>query len=172
MERLKPSQKRKLKGQTKPDEPNLIPIMNLFLTIIPMIMFMVAVSQIALVALNFTDSGGPGGGSGGGSGSGEKEKTEIHIMGAQFAAANQFLGMEIREPGRGARKISAINQNYDYPTLDLAIKDIRSRNAELKDITVLVYPDVLYGDLMKTIDLCKANGFTQVHYTRPKVQYY
>ena len=172
MERYKPSQKRQQKRQTVPEEPNLVPIMNLFLTIIPFILMLVVISQVALVALNFSDSGGPGGGSGGGGGKGDKDKVEIHIMGPGFAQTDNFLGMEIREPGKAPKRISAINQNYDYQALDTAIKEIRTRNAELLDITVLVYPDVIYGDLMRTIDLCKTNGFTQVHYTRAKVQYY
>jgi hypothetical protein len=37
MERYRPSAMRQQKSQTIPQEPNLVPIMNLYLTIIPML---------------------------------------------------------------------------------------------------------------------------------------
>lgn len=70
MRQYRPSAMRQQKSQTVPQEPNLVPIMNLFLTIIPMLLMMVVISQIALLALNFSqgESGvsyGQGGGGGG-----------------------------------------------------------------------------------------------------------
>ncbi len=50
MERYRPSAMRQQKSQTIPQEPNLVPIMNLFLTIIPILLMMVVISQIALGA--------------------------------------------------------------------------------------------------------------------------
>jgi hypothetical protein len=173
MERYKPSSARQQKSQTAPQEPNLVPIMNLFLTIIPFMLMLVVVSQVALVALNFSQGEGGGGGSGdGGGGKTDMEKVEIHIMGPEYSKTNQFLGMEIREGSLEKVRIPAVNENYDFVALDNAIKDIRARKADLVDITVLVHPDVLYRDLIRTIDVCKINGFSQVHYTAPKVQYY
>ena len=173
MGHYRPSAMRQQKAQTVPQEPNLIPIMNLFLTIIPMLMMMVVISQIALLALNFSQGeGGVTTGGGGGGGGPVTEKVEIHILGKNYAASTNFLGMEIREPGVATKNIPAINGFYDYPSLDKALQEIRSRKGNLNDITVLVHPDVLYGDLMKTIDLCKVHGFSQVHYSAPKVQYY
>lgn len=169
----KPSSTRQQKAQTAPQEPNLVPIMNLFLTIIPFMLMMVVVSQVALVALNFSQGEGGGSGSGaGGGGKTETDKVEIHIMGMEYSKNNQFLGMEIREGSVTTSRITAVNENYDYVSLDKTIKEIRARKADLVDITVLVHPDVLYRDLIRTIDLCKINGFSQVHYTAPKVQYY
>jgi biopolymer transport protein ExbD len=165
---------RQQKSQTVPQEPNLVPIMNLFLTIIPMLLMMVVISQIALLALNFSQGeSGVSYGQGGGGGGAKTEKVEIHILGEQYAQENNTtLGMEIREPGFKPMTISAINGYYDYVTLNKTLQEIRSRKGTLSDITVLVHPDVLYGDLMKTIDICKVNGFTQVHYTATKVEYY
>ena len=174
MRQYRPSAMRQQKSQTVPQEPNLVPIMNLFLTIIPMLLMMVVISQIALLALNFSQGeSGVSYGQGGGGGGAKTEKVEIHILGEQYAQENNTtLGMEIREPGFKPMTISAINGYYDYVTLNKTLQEIRSRKGTLSDITVLVHPDVLYGDLMKTIDLCKVNGFTQVHYTAAKVEYY
>jgi hypothetical protein len=54
MAQYKPSEVRQAKGQTAPQEPNLVPIMNLFLTIIPFMLMFVVISQVSLVALNFS----------------------------------------------------------------------------------------------------------------------
>lgn len=167
----KPSEMRQQQGQTAPKEPSLVPIMNLFLGIIPFMMMMVVVSATALVELNFTQGGG-GDGPGGGGGGAKVEKVEIQIWGKAMSAKEGMLGFQIREPGLDKQNIPAINQIYDFVSLENALKEIRSRKTDLKEITVLVYPDVLYGDLMRTIDLCKTNGFTLVHYTRPTVGYY
>lgn len=174
MRQYRPSAMRQQKSQTVPQEPNLVPIMNLFLAIIPMLLMMVVISQIALLALNFSQGeSGVSYGQGGGGGGAKIEKVEIHILGEQYAQENNTtLGMEIREPGFKPMTISAINGYYDYVTLNKTLQEIRSRKGTLSDITVLVHPDVLYGDLMKTIDICKVNGFTQVHYTATKVEYY
>jgi len=165
---------RQQKAQTVPQEPNLIPIMNLFLTIIPILLMMVVISQIALLALNFSQGeGGVSYSQGGGGGGAQTDKVEIHILGNQYAQENNAtIGMEIREPGFKPITIPAINEYYDYVTLNKTLQDIRNRKETLSDITVLVHPDVLYGDLMKTIDICKVNGFTQVHYTAAKVEYF
>lgn len=168
----KPSDVRQQKGQTIPQEPNLVPIMNLFLAIIPFMMMLVVVSAVALVELNFSQGGGGDGAGGGGGGANVTEKVEIQIWGKQMQAKEGMLGFQIREPGLDNQNIPAVRDLYDFVGLDSAIKQIRSRKTDLKDITVLVYPDVLYGDLMRTIDLCKTNGFTLVHYTRPTVGYY
>ncbi|MDI9571777.1 MAG: hypothetical protein QM209_01185, partial [Candidatus Cloacimonadota bacterium] len=159
MRQYRPSAMRQQKSQTVPQEPNLVPIMNLFLTIIPMLLMMVVISQIALLALNFSQGeSGVSYGQGGGGGGAKTEKVEIHILGEQYAQENNTtLGMEIREPGFKPMTISAINGYYDYVTLNKTLQEIRSRKGTLSDITVLVHPDVLYGDLMKTIDICKVN---------------
>lgn len=169
----KPSEARQQKGQTAPQEPNLVPIMNLFLTIIPFMLMMVVVSQVSLIALNFSQGEGGGGGPGaGGSGAEVLEKVEIHTMGKVFQQNNQFLGMEIREKGLDIKRIPAVNDNYDYQAMDLAIKDLRSRKPNLTEVTVVMYPDVLFQDLMRTIDICKSNGLTSVNYKAAAVQYY
>ncbi|GAB1468533.1 hypothetical protein MASR2M64_12650 [Candidatus Cloacimonadota bacterium] len=172
MANYRPSQMRQQKAQTAPQEPNLVPIMNLFLTIIPFMLMFVVISQVALVALNFSSGEGGGGSSGGGGSGKDLEKVEIIVLDSEYAKTNKFLGFEIREPGMDAKMISANNENYNFVALDRLIKEIRARKADLVDITVTVYPYVLYGDLIRTIDLCKSNGFTQVHYNRAVASFY
>jgi len=167
----RPSEGRQQKSQTAPQEPNLVPIMNLFVTIIPFLLLLIVVSQVALVALNFSQAAGGGGQGGPGAGGEEVKKIEIHLM-AREHSSGLFPGMEVRTPDNPAVRIPVINRFYDFNSLNNTLVDIKSRFTNTSDITVLVHPEVLYDTLIRTIDLCKQNGFTNVQYTAPKAVYY
>lgn len=165
----RPSAGRNQRRGGGPKEPDLVPIMNLFLTIIPFMLYMLVITQIALVALNFTSSGGGGGGGGQGAGGGktEEKKITVYIMNQDPPAPERglFRGFEVREPGKDNVQIKlADNSGYDYASLDQVLKEIRANNPAQSEISVSPYPDVLYGPLIKTIDLCKENKFINVMY--------
>jgi biopolymer transport protein ExbD len=84
-----------------------------------------------------------------------------------------FPGFEIRETGAGAISIrNGDNQgNYNFVTLNSTLNNLKKQNQQLSDITIVVYPDVLYGTLIQTIDLCKQNGFPNVVYKPASVMY-
>ncbi len=168
----RPSAGRNQKAATAPRQPDLVPIMNLFLAIIPFLLLLLVISQVALVALNFSSAGGGGGNGNTGGGGQNIKKVQVIIMGTTDPGRALTKGFEIREPGADTQVIPAINGDFNYASLDRALKGVRARNPELIDINVLVYPEVLYGVLIKTIDLCKTNQYINVHYEVPKVQYY
>jgi hypothetical protein len=173
MEVYRPSEGRQQKSQTAPQEPNLVPIMNLFVTIIPFMLLLIVVSQVALVALNFSQAAGGGGQGDNGGGGEEDKKIEIHLM-AREHSSGLFPGMEIRDPGNPTVKLPVINGYYDFVGLNNVLENLRAKNTDpaFNEITVLVHPEVLYDTLIRTIDLCKQNGFTNVQYTAPKAVYY
>ncbi|HAN41455.1 MAG TPA: hypothetical protein GX398_00035 [Candidatus Cloacimonetes bacterium] len=163
-----------------PKEPDIVPLMNLFLTIIPLLLYMLVIVQLALVALNFTPSGGGGGGGiqgPGGDGADEK-KIEIYIMDQDASDRGLFPGFEIREPGQETHKIEALGKDvndeyvYDFQALNEVLKQIRERNPNQTQISVSPYPSILYGPLIKTIDLCKHNSFTNVMYKPVGIGYF
>ncbi|MDP2173607.1 MAG: hypothetical protein Q8M98_02820 [Candidatus Cloacimonadaceae bacterium] len=168
----RPSAGRNLKSAGAPTEPNLVPIMNLFITIIPFLLLMLVISQVALVSLNFSQgTGGGGGGAGGGDGK-DTKKLQVIIMAADAPERGLFAGFEVREPGAESVKIPFANGLFNFVKLDETLKQIRANNPELFDIGVSPYPDVLYGPLIQTIDLCKNNNFVNVRYEPSTVKYY
>lgn len=170
----RPSQARQQKAQTAPEEPNLVPIMNLFVTIIPFLMLMIVVSQVALVALNFTSEGGPGAAGSGGGGVSEPDKQiEIHLMLRDNPEAGLFQGMEIRDLD-GTKHLLPVIQDrvYDFPKLNTLLIDLKQDHADTSEIAVIVHPEVVYDTLIRTIDLCKQNGFPTVHYKNPRNVYF
>lgn len=156
-----------------PKEPDLVPIMNLFITIIPFMLYMLVIAQLALIALNFAPTGGGGGGGQGpGGDKAEEKKIEVFIMNQDAPERGLFRGFEVREPGLEPVKIQFVNNYYDFVRLDNVLKEIRARNPEQQQINVSPYPDVLYGPLIQTIDLCKNNSFLNVMYKPTGVGYF
>jgi biopolymer transport protein ExbD len=163
----RPSEGRNQKKQTPPEQTNLVPIMNLFITIIPFLLTIVVISQVALVALNFSATGSTGAGGSGGRGGGKEVK--VIIMASE---GNQlYPGFEIRGWGNTLAIKNTDNRGaYNFLALNNTLADIQN-SLHNKEITVVVYPDVLYGTLIKTIDLCKQNGFPNVIYKPASVSY-
>jgi biopolymer transport protein ExbD len=169
----RPSEGRNQKKQSPPELPNLVPLMNLFVTIIPFLLTMIVISQVALVALNF--SGGAEGAvsrDSTGSGSSIPQGIEIKLILMASEGDRLFPGFEIRMAGSGSYMIKNSDNGgqYNFSELDLVLKNLQQEK-KTPDVSVVVYPDVLYGNLMKTIDLCKQNGFSNVIYKPATVSY-
>jgi biopolymer transport protein ExbD len=167
----RPSEGRNQKKQSPPEQPNLVPIMNLFMTIIPFLLTMIVISQVALVALNFSSAGG-GGGSDGGAGDGPGSAIEVKLVIMASSGNQLFPGFEIRIENEGGIYLrnSENNGMYNFVELDNVLKVLQARK-NTPDVSLVVYPDVLYGNLIQTIDLCKQNGFTNVIYKPASVSY-
>lgn len=135
--------------------PNLVPTINLFLTIVPFMLQMLLVTQIAMVALNFepvakANAPGPG--------PGAERVFRISI------SHSGDVGFRITESGSLYRAIAVTNGGYDFRALDAALVRLHGEYPQLVDIIVAPDPFVDFEWLMKTIDLCKKNGFVKVHY--------
>jgi hypothetical protein len=143
--------------------------MNLFVTIIPFLMLMVVISQVALVALNFTSEGGQGAAGTGGGGGESTKQIEIHLMLLDNPDAGLFQGMEIRDKIDGTEhKLPVLEEGvYDFYRLNNLLIDLKKRHVDTSEIAVIVHPEVVYDTLIRTIDLCKQNGFPTVHYKNP-----
>jgi len=169
----RPSEGRNQKKAAPPAQPNLVPIMNLFLSIIPFLLMMVVITQVAMVALNFSASAGGGdqGGGGGGAGGGAEKEVKIVLMASE--GLDMFAGFDIREKGADnvALKNADNNGKYNYVALNSRLAELHTKYQDLKDIIIVVYPDVKYGTLIQTIDLCKQNGFPNVKYKPAVVSY-
>lgn len=152
----RPSAVRNQTSSTAPLVPNLTPVMNLFLTIIPFLIEFTIIAEIALIALNF----GPSTGSGPGSGN----PLWVIIRAPSSASAQAF---EIREPGSSVT-IGMVNGQYDYGRLDQEIKRLRTEYSSQLDINVAPEAQTVFDALIKTIDLCRSNGYVNIHY-RPAI---
>lgn len=167
----RPSEARQQKGQTAPEEPNLVPIMNLFVTIIPFLMLMIVLSQVAMIAMNFESSGETGGAGDGQGGGGSEELIEIRLYASEHETG-LFPGFEIRDVDRTVTKLPKVGESYDFASLQQMLVQLKDKYPDKSEIAVVVYPDVMYDTLIRTIDLSKQNGFVTVKYMNPKQMYY
>ena len=168
----RPSEGRNQKKQSPPEPPNVVPLMNLFLTLIPFLITMVVVTQVAMVALNFSATGGGAGDNGAGGGNGSTEK-EVRII-IMASSGNQMNpGFEVREQdGQNVNILNSDNKGeFDFVALNRILAQLKNRNQNITSITITPYPDVLYGTLIQTIDLCKNNGFPNVVYSPARTFY-
>lgn len=169
----RPSAGRNQHSITEPKMIDLVPIINLFVTIVPFLLLILVITQVALVSLNF--SKGTGGGEGSVAGGGAKKelpKVEVIIIAPEDKGEKLFPGFEVREPGKAPVYLGMLNNQYDFVALNSLLKSIRGRYTDLYDINVAPYPYVRYETLIKTIDLCKSNNFINAHYKAPQAMYY
>jgi biopolymer transport protein ExbD len=167
----RPSEGRNQKKATPPVQPSLIPIMNLFLAIMPFLLMMVVITQVAMVALNFSASGGGGAGAGAGGGGGDTKEIKIIIMNS--SGNEMYPGYSVVEPGdvKTAYRNAENRGEFNFVALNKKLAEIKKVNADVSSITLVVYPDVQYGTMIQTIDLCKQNGFPNVVYKPATVGY-
>jgi hypothetical protein len=159
--------KRRIQKSTGPQELNLIPIMNLFITIIPMLLIITVTVHMAMLSLNLSASASGEGGEGDGNGASGDKVVEIKIV----IYPDKF---EVREEGNEPVEIPLITTNegtqkFDYFALDALLTEIKERNPEVYEIKVTPYPDVFYDTLIRAIDVSKVNGFPEVKYERLRV---
>lgn len=170
----RPSAGRNQHPVSDPQIPDLVPLMNLFLTVIPFLLLMLVITQVALVAFNFSAAppGKPATADGTEGLKKDVPEVTVIITASQDSLNTTFPGFEIREPGVISYPVLLKNGQYDYIKLDAGLKAIRERFPDLQDISVVPYNDVKYDTLIKTIDICRSNNFANVHYRAPQVRYY
>jgi biopolymer transport protein ExbD len=166
-----PSQNRKL-TKKRPQDLNIMPIMNMFLVIIPMLLMLMVTVNLAMLAIDYSASSNA---SANGAGKGKDKKKEKSILTLKIMM-DKFqidFGLKKKKP----IDIPVLNEgnvtHYDFLALDKKLKEIKESEKfkDEKTIFVLTDPDVLYDTLIKSIDLCKQDGFTNVKYIAAKTIY-
>ena len=170
----RPSAGRNQHPVSVPKVPDLVPIINLFLTVIPFLLLMLVITQVALVAFNFSAAppGQPATVDGTEGLKKDVPEVTVIITASQDSLSTTIPGFEIREPGRDPGIVGLSLGQYNYVMLDAGLKTIRERFPDLRDISVAPYADVQYDVMIKTIDICRSNDFANVHYKAPQVRYY
>lgn len=162
-----PSKKLHRFGESHP--PNLIPIMNLFLVLIPMLITMTVSVKLAIMQLNLPSKPGQGKDL-----AAEKpkeleltlaltEKEGILLSGYKEGITKE--NMFLMGKGKNAMKLIKIpnkNNKFDLHTLEYYIKDIKKNYKDQKQISFACDMTIKYEDLIKAMDLCRRNGLTEL----------
>ena len=158
--------KNRSESQHEPREPNLIPIMNLFIVVIPMLMTIMVSVHLAMIEITLPTSGG------GGAGSGEEQvEQDIPLVITLALFPDRF---EIKL--EGVEKVVEIPLlapgKYDYSTLDMKLAQLKEENPNQGTVEILPDPAVTFDTLLRSIDLCKSNNFPNIKYLTASTKYY
>ncbi len=148
-------------------EPNLIPIMNLFIVIIPMLMTIMVSVHLAMIEITL-----PAQSAGDGNGEGAEEQAEEPPKMITLALFPDRFEIKVE----GDKKITEIPQlspgRHDFVTLDKNIAELKVAHANQGTIEVLPDPTVRFDTLLRSIDICKSNDFPNIKYLTALTKYY
>ena len=141
---------RRSKNKLGTAKPNLMPIMNLFLVIIPMLITMITATGLQMMAINIPTSG-----SGSGNGEGvESEEKKASIYLAIFP--DKF---QIRVDDEIYKEIPAINRagglELDYISLNKVIDQLKEENSNVEKIKLVPSNNIIFDNFIRTMDICK-----------------
>jgi len=157
--------KNRSRSQSEPREPNLIPIMNLFIVIIPLLMTIMVTVHLAMIEITLpTDSAGGG----------DEDTEQLEDLPKVITLALLPDRFEILV--EGVEDIITIPQTsagkYDYFMLDSNMALLKDSNENQGTIDLLPDPTVKFDTLLRSIDICKSNNFPNIKYLTSSTKYY
>jgi len=160
--------KNRSRSQNENREPNLIPIMNLFIVIIPMLMTIMVTVHLAMIEITLpTESAG---------GNGDDEAQELLEEDIPKVITLALLPDRFEIMVEGMEDIITIPQlsvgTYDYFTLDENIARLKKSNENQGTIDLLPDPSVKFDTLLRSIDICKSNNFPNIKYLTSATKFY
>jgi len=161
--------KNRSSSQYEPREPNLIPIMNLFIVIIPMLMTIMVTVHLAMIEITL-----PTQSAGGGGGGDEDSQEQLEDIPKVITLALLPDRFEVKV--EGIEDIITIPQTsvgtYDYFELDQTISRLKESNENQGTIELLPDPTVKFDTLLRSIDICKSNNFPNIKYLTSSTKLY
>ncbi len=170
-----PSQGRNANRSTGHQEVDLVPIMNLFVTLIPMLLSMVVMVSIAYISLDLTNPNASGGSS---SSAEKKEKpkeariNKLELIINVDDTGEFFVFNKNGKPDTTAvikstelDKLSKALETYKTVMLEDKFGDSQTSDEDSdKTLPIIVIPKdyVKFGVFVKTMDLCKKMNFTDI----------
>lgn len=131
---------------------NIIPVMNIFLLLIPFLLLTAAFVQLAVVELSL-----PSLNKGQGQQTLERPQNLVLII-----LAVKETGFQLKAQGFKFDPLNKVNNQYDYRQLIRQLKQIKQAHPYAEDI--LLSPDnkVKYDIIIKVMDRCRETGFRNV----------
>jgi len=158
--------KSRSRSQNELREPNLIPIMNLFIVIIPMLMTIMVTVHLAMIEITLPTEGAGNGG--------DDSQEQVEDISRVITLALLPDRFEIMV--EGIEDIISIPQlsagTYDYFTLDRNMAHLKNANEKQGTIDILPDPAVKFDTLLRSIDICKSNNFPNIKYLTSSTKFY
>ncbi len=131
---------------------NIIPVMNIFLLLIPFLLLTAAFVQLAIVELSLPTL--------------NKNRTQQ----VQQKPKNLVLillsvkekGFQLKSPGFKFQPVDKINDKYNYTQIVEQLKQIKNKHPQAEDIIISPEARVKYDIIIKVMDRCRETGFPNV----------
>ncbi len=138
----------------KRDEPdvNIIPVMNIFLLLIPFLLLTAAFVKIAIIDLSLPSL------SKGGHAKQQQEQKKLTLV----ILAVKDTGFQLKSPGFKFTPIMKTQTGYDFKTLATQLREIKTKNIAAEDIIVSPAASIKYDTIIKVMDQCRESGFPNV----------
>jgi biopolymer transport protein ExbD len=128
--------RRKLRKRLQETEINITAFLNLMVVLIPFLLISAVFSQVAVLDLSLP---------------GDQVNTELSTVQARLVIRRQHL--EVGDAAKGVLKIvPRIDGHYDFKTASQHLQDIKSDQASIRHITLLLEDDIDYEFLIQAMD--------------------
>lgn len=141
-------QKRKA---AKDIDVNILPVMNIFLLLIPFLLLTAVFVRLAVIELSL-----PTLGKGEGPPQYDQEKLVLIIL------AIRENGFQLKSLGFKFDPIDNTNGQYNYTLLVNQLKEIKLQHPQAEDIIISPEAHVKYDIIIKVMDRCRESGFPNV----------
>ncbi len=131
---------------------NIIPVMNIFLLLIPFLLLTAAFVRLAIVEISLPTLG-------------KKRTNQVqekpeNLVGILLSIKEK--GFQLKSPGFKFKPVNKINNQYNYDKIIEQLKQIKTRHSHAEDIFIAPESEVKYDIIIKIMDRCREIGFPNV----------
>jgi len=136
-------------------EVNVLPVMNLFLVLIPFLLLTAVFAQTAIFEFSLPAEGEPAEPS-------SEEEPEI----VAFAVGISRDGLNLVLDGVLVEQIPRrAGQAYDFSRLTTRLVQIKRDHPQIQTVVLIPADDVLYEDIVEVMSRCNRSGFTEIAFS-------
>lgn len=133
------------------DDINITPVMNIFLILVPFLLLTAVFVRIAVFEFSLPTL--------------DKKSTQSKVEPAKTVAtilAIHEKGFELKTQGIKIPFIKKRQDNFDYQTLVVKLKEVKLLHRESEDIIIAPKASIKYDTIIKVMDRCRENGFPNI----------
>ncbi|MBN1155622.1 biopolymer transporter ExbD [candidate division KSB1 bacterium] len=136
---------------SKDEDVNIIPVMNIFLLLIPFLLLTAAFVKIAVLELSLPSLGR-------GNQSVVQQQKELVLV----ILAIKETGFQVKSPGFKFDPIEKMGGEYNYTMLLSQLNEIKIKHEAAEDIIISPEGNIKYDIIIKVMDNCREKGFPNV----------
>jgi len=133
------------------EDINIIPVMNIFLLLIPFLLLTAAFVKIAVLELSLPSLG-----------KGKQQVVQQNKDLVLVILAIKETGFQLKSPGFKFDPVNKVGDTYNYRQLLTQLNDIKEKHANAEDVIISPEGDIKYDIIIKVMDNCREKGFPNV----------